>query len=243
MLGVILAGGKGTRLKPFTMNIPKPLLPLGDTPIVDVVIRQMAAAGIKRIVLALGHMAPLFTAVLGDGSRWGVELEYCLEDEPLGTAGVLRLIQDPTDDLLVMNGDILTTLDYQTLFFTHRRLNCLATIALTRREVQIDYGVVVAEDGYLQDYKEKPSIRYEVSMGINVLSRRCIELIPAGPKFDMPDLLLAIRRAGKPVACLKTDCYWKDIGLFEDYQKASADFVDDPSKFLPHRESKQCVSR
>jgi NDP-sugar pyrophosphorylase family protein len=243
MLGVILAGGKGTRLRPFTMNIPKPLLPLGDTPIVDVVIRQMAAAGIKRIVLALGHMGPLFTAVLGDGSRWGVELEYCLEDEPLGTAGVLRLIQEPTDDLLVMNGDILTTLDYQTLFFTHRRLNSWATIALTHREVQIDYGVVVAENGYLQDYKEKPSLQYEVSMGINVLSHRCIELIPAGRKFDMPDLLLAVRRAGKPVACHRTDCYWKDIGLFEDYQKASADFVEDPAKFLPSRESKQCASR
>jgi NDP-mannose synthase len=242
MLGVILAGGKGTRLRPFTMSIPKPLLPVGDTPIVDVVIRQMAGAGIKRIALALGHMAPLFTAVIGNGSRWGVEIEYCIEDEPLGTAGVLRLIEEPTDDLLVMNGDILTTLDYQALLSTHRRVNSWATIALTRREVQIDYGVVVAENGYLQDYKEKPSIQYEVSMGINVLSGRCIELIPAGRKFDMPDLLLAIHRAGKPVACHRTDCYWKDIGLFEDYQRASADFVDDPSRFLPRRESRQCAS-
>src|SRR5215472_14164507 len=116
MLGLILAGGKGTRLKPFTMTIPKPLLPVGDIPIVEVVIRQMAAAGIKRIALALGHMAPIFTAFIGDGSRWGVEIEYCLEDEPLGTAGVLRLVRNPPQTILVMNGDLLTTLDYRALF-------------------------------------------------------------------------------------------------------------------------------
>jgi NDP-sugar pyrophosphorylase family protein len=233
MVGVILAGGKGTRLKPFTMTIPKPLLPVGDTPIVEVVIRQMAAAGIDRIVLALGHMAPLFTAAIGDGSRWGVNIDYCLEEEPLGTAGVLRLVPEPPETLLVMNGDLLTTLDYQSLFAAHRRTGAWATIALTRREVKIDYGVVIAENGYLTDYKEKPSIQYEVSMGINMISARCISLIPPGRKFDMPDLLSAIRNAGQAVACHRTDCYWKDIGLFEDYQRASADFVEAPSRFLP----------
>jgi len=242
MVGVILAGGKGTRLRPFTMTIPKPLLPVGDAPIIEVVIRQMAAAGIRRIVLALGHLAPLFTALIGNGSRWGVEIEYCLEDEPLGTAGVLRLVPQLEENFLVMNGDVLTTLDYETLFATHHRHNAWATVALTQREVQIDYGVIVTQNGFLSEYKEKPTIRYDVSMGINVLSARCIQFIPPGCRFDMPDLLLAIQRAGRPVVCHPTTCYWKDIGLFEDYQTASADFVENPSRFLPSRDSKTCQS-
>lgn len=233
MLAVILAGGKGTRLRPFTMTIPKPLLPVGDMPILEVVIRQLGAAGIKRIVLALGHMAPIITAFTGDGSRWGVQIEYCFEDQPLGTAGVLRLIENPEESMLVMNGDLLTTIDFRDLFATHRQSGAWATIALTRREVQMEYGVVVAKNGYLEEYHEKPTIPYEVSMGINLLSSKCIELIPPGRKFDMPDLLLAIRNAGKQVACYRTDCYWKDIGIFDDYQKASADFVDNPTMFLP----------
>src|SRR5712692_2653984 len=112
MDAVILAGGRGTRLKPFTMTIPKPLLPLGDVPILEVVIRQLAAAGITRIVLSVGHMAHLFSALIGDGRRWGVAVEYSLEDTPLGTAGPVRLVKDLSDVFIVMNGDVLTTLDY-----------------------------------------------------------------------------------------------------------------------------------
>ncbi len=239
MLAVILAGGKGTRLKPFTMTIPKSLLPVGDTPIIEVVIRQLAAAGIHRIILALGHMAPLFTTLVGDGSRWGLKIECCLEDEPLGTAGALRLIKEPEQDFIVINGDILTTVDYRALMAAHHRQNAWATIGLTQREIHIDFGVVLAtQDGLLQEYREKPTIHYEVSMGINVLSPKCIDLIPRGRKFDMPELLLAIQHAGKPVACYRTSCYWQDIGLFEDYQRASADFTEDPSRFLPDLQPK-----
>jgi len=133
-----------------------------------------------------------------------------------------------------MNGDLLTTLDYQALIGEHRQRQAWGTIALHERIVNIDYGVVrMTGDGCLEEYIEKPTIPYEVSMGINVLSRRCLEFIPPASKFDMPDLMMAMRRGGKTVACYKSDCYWQDIGRFEDYQQASADFVASPSRFLP----------
>jgi len=240
MMAIILAGGKGTRLKPFTMTIPKPLLPLGDVPILEVVLRQLAAAGISRVVLTLGHMSHLFVASIGDGARFGLKIDYCREEEPLGTAAPIRLVEDPDEDFLVMNGDLLTTLDYRQLVETHVCQNAWGTISLHHREVDIDYGVVeTTADGFLGDYIEKPKISYQVSMGINVLSRKCVRFIPESGKFDMPQLMLAMKRAGKTVACYKTDCYWQDIGRFDDYQQASADFVADPARFLPAAENKQ----
>ena len=234
MLAVILAGGKGTRLMPFTITIPKPLLPLGDMPIVEVVIRQLAAAGVTRVVLTLGHLAHLFVATVGDGARLGVRVEYCFEEEPLGTAGPLRLVRDLGDDFLVMNGDILTMLDYRDLIAVHRKQEAWGTIAVHRREVQIDFGVILlGDDGRFQGYREKPTLSYEVSMGVNVLSAECLQFIPPEQKFDMPDLMLAMHRAGKRVVCYRTDCYWQDIGRFDDYQRASDDFARDPLRFSP----------
>lgn len=234
MMAVLLAGGRGTRLKPFTVTIPKPLLPLDDVPILEIVIHQLVAAGFERIVLSLGHMHHLFAAILGDGERFGVKIEYKVEDEPLGTAGPLRLLRDAEDDFLVMNGDILTTLDYRLLFERHRREGAWATIAVHTRDVQIDYGVVeVAANGVLANYVEKPSLSYSVSMGINVLSREALDFIPPDRKFDIPDLMLALKDAGKKVYCCETTCYWQDIGRFDDFQKASDDFTNDRSMFLP----------
>ncbi len=233
-MAVILAGGQGTRLRPFTITVPKPLLPLGDVPILEVVIRQLVGAGIERIVLTLGHMSGFFTAFIGGGSRWGANIEYCFEDQPLGTAGALRLVKDLDDDFIVMNGDILTTLNYKTLVDTHRERNAWGTIALCRREVNIDYGVITTtKEGLLHDYVEKPSFIYHVSMGINVLSRHCLDFIPPQGKFDMPQLMLAMKKAGKCILCHEAKSYWKDIGLFDDYQQASQDFVSSPEKYLP----------
>ncbi len=233
MLAVILAGGKGTRLKPFTMTIPKPLLPLGDIPIVEVVVRQLASSGITDVHLTLGHMVHLFTAFLDSAPQWGVDIRYSIEETPLGTAGPLKLLPKVEDDFLVMNGDLLTSIDYGELLKTHRERNAWATIAVHKREVNIDYGVIeIDERGELHNYTEKPTFRYNVSMGINILSKQCLDLIPTGHKFDMPDLLMAIREAGKPVACYETECYWQDIGRFEDYQHASKDFVQNPGRFL-----------
>jgi NDP-sugar pyrophosphorylase family protein len=232
-MAVILAGGKGTRLKPFTMTVPKPLLPIGDAPILEIVLRQLAQSGVKRVVLTLGHMAHLFSAVLGDGKRFGLDIEYCIEDQPLGTAGSLRLIASPAAEMLVMNGDILTTLDFTAMLGHHRQSGALATIALSKRSVHIDYGVIERDSrGELERYIEKPVIDYTVSMGINIVSAQALSLIPANIKFDMPDLMLGIKAAGGRVACYLTDCYWQDIGRFDDFEQASADFVADPARFV-----------
>ncbi|MBN1612941.1 MAG: NTP transferase domain-containing protein [Deltaproteobacteria bacterium] len=234
MMAVILAGGKGVRLKPFTMAIPKPLLPIGDLPIIEVVIRQIASAGIKRVAMMLGYMSQLFIATFGDGSKWGVQIEHYIEEEPLGTAGSLRMLTNPEEHLMVMNGDILTTLDYRNILEYHRAAHASATIAVTQRKAHIDYGVVVqTKDGLLQEYREKPVLEYDVSMGINVLSSECLSFVPFRKKFDIPELMTALKSAGKRVACYQTDCYWQDIGRFEDYEQASADFVNDPGRFLP----------
>jgi NDP-sugar pyrophosphorylase family protein len=233
MVAVILAGGKGTRLKPFTMTIPKPLLPLGDVPILEIVIRQLAAAGVERVVLCVGHMAHLFTGLIGDGARWGVKVEYAFEDSPLGTAGPLRLVKDPGETFLVMNGDLLTTLDYRAMLAKHAEVGAQMTVALARREERIDYGVVVpGADGFVADYVEKPVSPYLVSMGINVVSREALARIPEG-RFDIPQLVMSLVNAGKKVYCHRPDCYWQDIGRFDDYQRASEDFTQDPQRFLP----------
>ncbi|MBN2569754.1 MAG: NTP transferase domain-containing protein [Deltaproteobacteria bacterium] len=233
MEAVILAGGKGKRLKPYTMVIPKPLLPLDNVPILEVVLSQLARAGVGRVVITLGHMTHLFVASIGDGSRWNIKVEYLREDDPRGTAGSLSMIPDLDDNFLVMNGDILTTIDYGALYDAHCRREAWGTLAVHRREVGIDYGVVeMGQSGVLNAYIEKPTIPYNVSMGINVLSKKCLGYIPPDQRFDMPDLMMSMKRDGRLILCYETDCYWQDIGRFDDYQKASADFAEDPSRFL-----------
>jgi NDP-sugar pyrophosphorylase family protein len=215
------------------MTIPKPLLPLGDVPILEVVLQQLANAGFERVVITLGHMAPIFQAHLGDGSKFKMDISYFLEDEPLGTAGSLRMIDDLDDDFLVMNGDLLTTLNYAELLKFHTDSQAMGTISLQKRQVIIDYGVIRSgEDGRLTEYDEKPTIPYEVSMGVNALNKGCLEFIPPGQFFDMPQLMLDMKDAGKNVMCYRPDCYWKDIGRFDDFQEASADFDADPERFL-----------
>ena len=233
MMAVILAGGQGTRLKPFTITIPKPLLPVGDQPILEILIQQLTAAGVKRIVLTLGHMAPLFKAYIGNGTYRDIAIDWLIEDEPLGTAGPLRLIKDLDENFVVLNGDLLTTLNYDDFFDFHLRRKAWGSIAVHKRQVHIDYGVITTTaDGQLNEYQEKPTLSYSVSMGINALSRKALEFIPKSGRFDMPDLMRALHQAGQTVLCYETDCYWQDIGRFDDYEQASVDFVQNPARFL-----------
>lgn len=234
MMAVILAGGRGTRLEPYTIDVPKPLIPLGDVPVLEIVLCQLKAAGVTRIVLSLGHLSHFFTALVERWKRYGVELEFVLEDRPLGTAGPIALVDSLEDNFLVMNGDLLTTLDYRALFEQHVVKDAWATIAVTGRESKVEYGVVrMTPEGELADYEEKPVIHYDVSMGINVLSRRCLEFIARGERFDIPELMLAIREAGHRVACYPSSCYWQDIGRISDLQQASKDFIAEPGRFIP----------
>ncbi|HUF66122.1 MAG TPA: sugar phosphate nucleotidyltransferase [Gemmatimonadaceae bacterium] len=233
MLAIVLAGGKGTRLQPFTITVPKPLLPLGDIPVLEVVLRQLGSEGFDSVILTLGHMAPLFVANFGDGSAYGISIEYLRESEPLGTAGPLRQLRDPPDDFLVMNGDLLTDLSFRAVMNEHRQSGAAATISVAARQEKVDYGVIeIGADGAFLDYREKPVIPYYVSMGINVLSSRALRYIPEQGKFDMPELILALHRAGERVHCHRADCYWQDMGRFDDYTRASEYFVSNPSRFL-----------
>ena len=232
MMAVVLAGGLGMRLRPYTMNIPKPLLPLGDTPTMDIVLHQLVSHGFDRVVITLGHLPELVKAFLGDGSRFGLSIDYQVEDQPLGTAGPLRLVEELDDTFLVMNGDLLTTIDYRALVEDVSEHDAGATIALARRQVNIDYGVVhTTEAGTLERYEEKPVLDYYVSTGVYALSRRAVSQIPEG-RFDMPSLMSSLIEGGDTVRCLKTEAYWQDIGRFDDYERASADFTADPDRFL-----------
>ena len=234
MDAVLLAGGRGTRLAPLTVTVPKPLLPLGERPIIDILIAQLAAAGVGRVFVCLGYLAPLMQAFLGDGARWGVAIEPRIEAEPLGTAGALRTIEGLSDDFYVVNGDTLTDLDFPAMAAAHRSAGAMATLFTPWVDEQIDYGVVsIDAAGALTEYSEKPRRGYHVSSGVYVLSRRVLPLIPPAGAFDMPDLIRAAMAAGGKVACHRPGAYWKDIGRLDHYEAASRDFEADPARFLP----------
>lgn len=236
MQAIMLAGGKGTRLRPYTTVLPKPLMPVGDYPIIEIMLRQLRAAGVEEVIVCTGHLPHLFEALLQDGRRYGLRIGYSVETEPLGTAGPIGLVLDRLrDDFLVMNGDILTTLSYRALFEAHLRAGAAATIGVARREVKIDFGVIDTDPGgRLARYTEKPVIHYEVSMGINALNRRAIAPhLERGGRLDLPDLMMRLHGEGKPVLCHREPCYWLDIGRVDDYQTASEIFAARQAEFLP----------
>ncbi len=232
---VVLAGGRGTRLAPLTVTVPKPLLPLGERPIIDVLLSQLAAAGVRRVFVCLGYLAPLMQAFLGDGGRWGLSLCPHIEPEPLGTAGALRSLEGLGDDFFVVNGDTLTDLDFAAFAAAHQGARAWATVFTPWVDERVDYGVVAIDpaSGALTGYDEKPRRGYHVSSGVYVLSRRMLGLIPAAGAFDMPDLIRAAVGAGGQVLAHRADAYWKDIGRLDHYEAATRDFEADPGRFLP----------
>ena len=233
MQAVILAGGKGTRLRPLSASLPKPLVPVGDYPILEILLRRLAKQGFRDVVLCVGHLAELVMAFCGDGKRWGLKIRYVREEKPLHTAGALRLVRGLAPHFLVVNGDILTTLDFRALMRRHARRGGWATLAVCPREARIDYGVVrLHGDESLEAYIEKPVIPYLVSMGINVFDRRAVGLIRRGEHIGIPDFALRIQKAGKPVHGFRTDAEWLDIGRLEDYEAAQDLFAGDPRRFL-----------
>jgi len=233
MQAVILAGGKGTRLSPYTMVLPKPLVPVGDYPILEILIRQLAQCGVKKVVLTVGYHYELFQAFCKDGKKWGIELEYSLEDKPLGTIGPIKLIEDLEDDFLIINGDTLTDLDYRELFHLHLREKNVMTIAASKRFVNIDYGVIkTSENSQIVCYDEKPKLQYLVAMGVNVLSKKVLELIPGGTRYDFPGLVMDLIGRKMPIRCYVHKGYWLDIGRPEDHAAAVQQFEENRRKFL-----------
>lgn len=228
MKAVILAGGKGRRLQPYTTVFPKPLMPVGEKPILEVIIRQLSANGVDEVVMAVGHLAELLMTFFGDGRGLGIPISYSREDRPLGTAGCLAQISEQLDDtFLMMNGDILTALDFSDLIAYHRKKGAMATVALNRREVYIDFGVVDLDDREcIVGYHEKPRLSHLVSMGIYVFEPEIRKYIQPGQYLDFPDLVRALLEDGEEVAGYVFDGYWLDIGRPEDYERANREFDD-----------------
>jgi NDP-mannose synthase len=223
MRAIILAGGRGTRLRPFTASFPKPLVPVGDTPVVELLIRSLLRHGIYDVTLSLGHLAELVQAYFQHRQRLltKLNLTYVLEEQPSGTAGSLALVEGLTDTFLVMNGDLLTDLNFNNLVRFHREHGAALTIATRRRNVKIDFGVLKLDDGgQITDYVEKPEHFYDVSMGVYVYEPSVLRYIVAGEYLDFPDLVLRLLANGERVRAYVTDCLWLDIGRSDDYERA-----------------------
>jgi NDP-sugar pyrophosphorylase family protein len=226
---VILAGGKGERLGPYTTVLPKPLLPIGDRAILEIVVRQLKNSGFSDLVFAVGYLDHLIRAVFHDGSNLGVSIDYHLESEPRGTAGALATIGRMDDSFLVMNGDVLTSLDYNELFDVHRASGNAMTIASHRRVVKTEYGILHVADGdaataQVVGYEEKPEVPHTVSIGVYILEPHVADYVPADRHFDMPDVVQALIDNGERVGSYMFDGFWLDIGRHEDYERAIAEF-------------------
>jgi NDP-sugar pyrophosphorylase family protein len=221
---VILAGGKGTRLKPYTAEIPKPLVTVGEKPIIEILLSRMKRHGVERVHIAVNHQAHLIMAVLDDGSKYGLDVRYSHEPTPLSTVGPLKLIDPLDENFLVCNGDVLTDLDLRELYDYHVRCGGPLTVAVHQRVNRVDYGVLeVSADGLVTGFKEKPTYDLTVSMGVYVFSRSVLEHVPEGRFFGFDDLMLTLLERGERVNAFVFDGYWMDIGRPEDYEQANLD--------------------
>jgi NDP-mannose synthase len=234
MRAIILSGGRGTRLEPYTLAFPKPLVPVGEIPIVEIIVRQLRFFGFRRATLAVGYLSELLRAYFQNhASRFtGIEIDYIYEDAPTGTAGALANIEGLDRTFLVMNGDVLTTLDYARLVAHHAQAEAALTICSYRKGVKIDLGVIERDScGYVTEYLEKPQFDYIVSMGIYVYEPRVLEFIPRGRYFDFPDLVRRLVAEGERVSTFVWDGYWLDMGRPEDFQMAADEFARHRKEF------------
>jgi NDP-mannose synthase len=232
MRAVILAGGLGTRLRPYTTVIPKPLVPIGDRPVLEHIIRSLAKCGVDRMDLCVNYLGDLILVYLAQIDLPSeLRLAFHWENEPLGTAGALRTVSDLEGTFIVMNGDVLTTLDYDDLVRFHHRQEAALTIAMHKKRVDIDLGVIECEDGLVRDYIEKPSLSYQVSMGIYVYEERALRYLPAEGPCQFPDLVLRLLEAGERVAAYECNADWFDIGTVHEHERAVVDIEQFPEKY------------
>lgn len=226
MKAVILAGGKGRRLAPFTVAFPKPLVPVGDRAVLEILIRRLVSCGIREIILSVDHLAELLMAyVEGHPTlRSLARYRFVRDREPSGTAGPLARIDGLDDTFLVTNGDVLTSLDFGELVNFHRRSGAALTIAVHRKSIKLQLGVLdISPDGQVHAYTEKPELHYDVSMGVYVYEPRARAMIRPGEYLDFPDLVQRLLAAGERVVAYRTDAYWLDIGNPDDYARAQED--------------------
>jgi NDP-sugar pyrophosphorylase family protein len=233
MKAVVLAGGKGTRLAPYTTILPKSLLPIGDVPILDVVIRQLVRHGFEDLTLAVGHLAELIMAYCGDGAKYKVRLAYSREEQPLGTAGSLATIPDLSETFLVMNGDVLTTLNYGDMWRYHKDQGAIATLAVCKKHITLELGAVESDGQWIKSYVKKPTLCYSVSAGIYTFEPRVLKYIPPGERLDLPQLVTSLIRDEQRVACYLFDGRWLHISRQDDYEIATQEFSSHRAEFFP----------
>ncbi len=222
---ILLTGGKGTRLRPYTVVLPKPLMPVGSYSILEIVIRQLSYNGFDHITLAVNHQAEIIKAFCGDGRKWNVKIDYSMEEKPLSTMGPLKLIKDLPENFLVMNGDILTDLNFESFYNDHVTRKNIFTISSYKRTHAMEYGVLeVNNENKLYGFTEKPTYNFHVSMGIYMLNKKVLDFIPENEKFGFDDLMyLMIEKKILPTVS-NFSGYWKDIGRPDDYMEAIEDF-------------------
>jgi NDP-sugar pyrophosphorylase family protein len=235
MHAVILAGGKGVRLRPYTTALPKPLVPIGDRYVIlEIVLQQLAASGFTSVTLAINHLGALIRAFIGDGSRWDLTIDYVEETKPLSTVGPLFALKDRLpEQFLVMNGDVLTDLRYGDLLHSHALNDAPLTVATAVRTVHIDFGVLTVERQRLRAFTEKPTYDYRVSMGVYGMSRKTLEPYPEGLAFGFDQLIVDLLKRGDYPASYDFDGFWLDIGRPEDYDQANRDFARLEPLLLP----------
>jgi len=234
MKAIILAGGKGTRLAPYTTVFPKPLMPVDGMPILEVIVRQLAHFHIEELIFTVSQESEsLLSAYFGDGSRYGVGISYSKEGKPLGTAGPLALISNLPQTFLVMNGDVLTTLNYQKLIRYHRRKRGMVTIAMNQKRIKLELGVMeLSKSHRLTQYTEKPTLSYAVSMGVYIFEKKVLKWVAPEDYLDFPDLIQKLLRKGEKVFCYPSNDFWLDIGRHEDYGEAQNTFQKMRKKLL-----------
>ncbi|MBC8280119.1 MAG: nucleotidyltransferase family protein [Chloroflexi bacterium] len=224
---LIMAGGLGTRLRPLTDDLPKPMLPVGDQPLLEITVKQLQAAGIRRVNMALHHKPEKITEYFGDGEDYGLEINYLNEDQPLGTAGALGLMDSHQDTMLVINGDILTQIDYRAMLEYHTDNNADFTMAVLRYDLQVPYGVIECDGPIVKGVTEKPVLNFFVNAGIYLLEPSAHGFIPKGERTDMTELIQNLVDQGRTVAAFPVREYWLDIGQASDYRQAQEDILQE----------------
>ncbi|RMH54151.1 MAG: nucleotidyltransferase family protein [Candidatus Hydrogenedentota bacterium] len=232
MQALILAGGKGRRLRPYTVSIPKPLLPVGERPILDILLTRLAREGFRTVYISIGYLGEMIRAYVGTGSRYGLRIRYLEESRPLGTAGPLALLPKPKNPFFLLNGDLLLDVDFPAMMKVHREKKNVCTICTYRKEEQVQLGVLRLEDEIVKEYVEKPSYSFHISTGVYVFHPKVCSQIPGGKVLDLPALVNRLLRNKEKVGVYHHDGIWMDLGRFDDYARAEEVFRSDPERFL-----------